>query len=207
MSRLKLPALLVAIILSLAACGSTPPSDYYVLAARSGDIPTGDTPSVGVGPISIPEYLNRNSMVFNREGNKLEIATFARWAEPLESGISRVLSLNLAANLNTEDIQVFPWHPSRSPDYAVGLRLLGLDSNNQRSQLVAEWSLRKGAENATEKRRIVRLEKATVASVVSPEDVAAAYSDLLGQLSDIIAKAIADDLSTSAVANAAESAN
>ncbi|MEP1593912.1 MAG: PqiC family protein, partial [Halieaceae bacterium] len=145
-------------------------------------------------------YLNRNSMVFNRDGNKLKIATYARWAEPLESGISRVLSLNLATKLNTEDIQVFPWHPTRSPDYAVGLRLLGLDSNNQRARLVAEWSLRKGGEDGTEKRRIVRLETATAASEMSPNDVAAAYSDLLGQLSDTIARAIADDMSQSAAA-------
>lgn len=195
MSRLTLSALLVTIIVSLAACGSTPPSDYYVLAARSGDIPTGDTPSVGVGPISIPEYLNRNSMVFNRDGNTLEIATFARWAEPLESGISRVLSLNLATNLNTEDIQVFPWHPTRAPEYAVGMRLLALDSNSQRAQLVAEWSLRKASEGATEKRRIVRLEKAINTADITPDDVAAAYSELLWQLSDIIAQAIADDMS------------
>ena len=195
MSRLNLCALLAAIILSLAACGSTPPSDYYVLAARSGDTPTGDTPSVGVGPISIPEYLNRNSMVFNRDGNTLEIATFARWAEPLESGISRVLSLNLAANLNTEDIQVFPWHPTRAPDYAVGVRLLGLDSNKRRAQLVAEWSLRTGGAETTETRRIVRLEKTNGADALTPNDVAATYSELLGELSDIIAKAIADDMS------------
>lgn len=195
MSRLTLSALLVTIIVSLAACGSTPPSDYYVLAARSGDIPTGDTPSVGVGPISIPEYLNRNSMVFNRDGNTLEIATFARWAEPLESGISRVLSLNLATNLNTEDIQVFPWHPTRAPEYAVGMRLLALDSNSQRAQLVAEWSLRKASEGATEKRRIVRLEKAINTADITPDDVAAAYSELLWQLSDIIAQAIAEDMS------------
>jgi uncharacterized protein len=201
MSRLNLCALLVVIMVSLAACGSTPPSDYYVLAARASDIPSGDTPSVGVGPISIPEYLNRNSMVFNRDGNKLEIATFARWAEPLESGISRVLSLNLASNLNTEDIQVFPWHPTRAPEYAVGLRLLLLDSTNQRAQLVAEWSLRKGGEDATEKRRIVRLEKATgAAGDITPDDVAAAYSELLGELSDIIAQVITRDMSKSAAA-------
>lgn len=199
MSRLNLCALLAAIILSLAACGSTPPSDYYVLAARSGDIPTGDTPSVGVGPISIPEYLNRNSMVFNRDENKLEIATFARWAEPLESGISRVLSLNLAANLNTEDIQIFPWHSTRAPDYAVGVRLLGLDSNKRRAQLVAEWSLRKGGAQATETRRIVRLEKTNGADTPTPDDMAAAYSELLGELSDVIAKAIVDDMSRSVV--------
>jgi uncharacterized lipoprotein YmbA len=181
-------------LIVLAACGSTPPSDYYVLSAAATETPTGDSPSLGVGPVSIPEYLNRNSMVFNRDGNKLEIASFARWAEPLESGISRVLSINLASRLNTEDIQVFPWHPSQAPDYAVGVRLLVLDSNSVRAQLVAEWSLRTKKDSSAEVRRIVSLEETTTGVELSPENVARSYSNLLAKLSDKIAKTIADDL-------------
>jgi uncharacterized lipoprotein YmbA len=133
-------------------------------------------------------------MVFNRDGNKLEIASFARWAEPLESGISRVLSINLASRLNTEDIQVFPWHPSQAPDYAVGVRLLVLDSNSVRAQLVAEWSLRTKKDGSAEVRRIVSLEETTTGVELSPENVARSYSNLLAKLSDKIAKTIADDM-------------
>ncbi len=194
MSRMTLPSLLAGMLIVLAACGSTPPSDYYVLSAAATETPTGDSPSLGVGPVSIPEYLNRNSMVFNRDGNKLEIASFARWAEPLESGISRVLSINLASRLNTEDIQVFPWHPSQAPDYAVGVRLLVLDSNSVRAQLVAEWSLRTKKDGSAEVRRIVSLEETTTGVELSPENVARSYSNLLAKLSDKIAKTIADDM-------------
>lgn len=194
MSRMALPSLLAGMLIVLAACGSTPPSDYYVLSAAATETPSGDSPSLGVGPVSIPEYLNRNSMVFNRDGNKLEIASFARWAEPLESGISRVLSINLASRLNTEDIQVFPWHPSQAPDYAVGVRLLVLDSNSVRAQLVAEWSLRTKKDGSAEVRRIVSLEETTTGVELSPENVARSYSNLLAKLSDKIAKTIADDM-------------
>ena len=194
MSRMTLPSLLAGMLIVLAACGSTPPSDYYVLSAAATETPTGDSPSLGVGPVNIPEYLNRNSMVFNRDGNKLEIASFARWAEPLESGISRVLSINLASRLNTEDIQVFPWHPSQAPDYAVGVRLLVLDSNSVRAQLVAEWSLRTKKDGSAEVRRIVSLEETTTGVELSPENVARSYSNLLAKLSDKIAKTIADDV-------------
>ena len=194
MSRMTLPSLLAGMLIVLAARGSTPPSDYYVLSAAATETPSGDSPSLGVGPVSIPEYLNRNSMVFNRDGNKLEIASFARWAEPLESGISRVLSINLASRLNTEDIQVFPWHPSQAPDYAVGVRLLVLDSNSVRAQLVAEWSLRTKKDGSAEVRRIVSLEETTTGVELSPENVARSYSNLLAKLSDKIAKTIADDM-------------
>ena len=199
MNRVTLPSLLAGMIIMLAACGSTPPSDYYVLSASATETPTGGTPSLGVGPVSIPEYLNRNSMVFNRDGNKLEIATYARWAEPLEAGISRVLSINLASRLNTEDIQVFPWHPSQAPDYAIGVRLLVLDSNSVRAQLVAEWSLRKKEDGSADVRRIVNLEETTTGADLSPENVARSYSNLLDKLSDKIAKTIADDMARSPI--------
>lgn len=195
MTRVKSSLLLISVLALVSACGTTPPSDYYLLAARSGSPPTGQTPSLGVGPVSVPEYLNRNSMVYNRSGTKLDVATYARWAEPLEAGISRVLSLNLAINLNTEDIQDFPWHTSRAPDYSVAVRVLELDANSTRARLVAEWSLRRNSgENGT-LRRISQLELATGGSELSPDDVAQAYSTLLGELSDRIATAIKDSMS------------
>ena len=113
--------------------------------------------------------------------------------------LANLLPLAFSGQFSTQELSQGE-NTTRSPDYAVGLRLLGLDSNNQRARLVAEWSLRKGGEDGTEKRRIVRLETATAASEISPDDVAAAYSDLLGQLSDTIARAIADDMSQSGAA-------
>jgi hypothetical protein len=45
----------------------------------------------------------------------------------------------------------------------------------------------------------VRLEKTNGADTPTPDDMAAAYSELLGELSDVIAKAIVDDMSRSVV--------
>ena len=89
-------SILLLLPLLLSACLSTPPSHYYLLSAHDGDQPTGVNPSVGIGPISLPEYLNRNSMVYRREDNQLQIAGYERWAEPLTDGILRVIGLNLA---------------------------------------------------------------------------------------------------------------
>jgi len=40
--------------LTLAACGTTPASKFYLLSAQTTTFPTGSTPSLGVGPIEIP---------------------------------------------------------------------------------------------------------------------------------------------------------
>ena len=59
-------------------------------------------------------------MVLSRDGHQINVSEFDRWAEPLEAGISRVLILNLAALMNSQEVYAFPWR-SRS-----GIRRAGL---------------------------------------------------------------------------------
>jgi len=52
----------LALPLLAASCGTTPASKYYLLGADVTEFPVASSPSLGVGPIEIPEYLNRNSL-------------------------------------------------------------------------------------------------------------------------------------------------
>ncbi len=192
MTELRTYLLLAVLAVTISGCGSTPTSDHYLLSGPDGVNPSGQTPSVGVGPITVPEYLNRNSMVYNRAGNKLEIAPYSRWAEPLEDGISRVLALNLATQLNTENVQTFPWQQRRAPTYAVAVRVLELDANAQRARLVAEWRVRKSGEDEDDVRRIAQLEQ-TIPGELSAEKVARIYSAMFAELSQTIADQISED--------------
>ncbi|MFT6286034.1 MAG: putative lipoprotein YmbA [Alcanivorax sp.] len=185
--------LLTLTALVIAGCGSTPASDYYLLSAPEGTMPSGQVPAIGVGPIIVPEYLNRNNMVYNRQGNKLDIASYSRWAEPLENGVSRVLALNLATILDTENVQTFPWTQRRAPTYAVAITVLELDANTQRARLVAEWRLRQLGEDNEDVRRIAQLEQA-IPGELSAEKVALAYSELFASLSQKIADLISQDI-------------
>lgn len=193
MTRFNHWLLLAFTTLVIAACGTTPTSDHYLLSGPDGVMPSGQAPAIGVGPISIPEYLNRNSMVYNRQGNKLDIAPYSRWAEPLEDGVSRVLALNLATILDTENVQTFPWSQRRAPSYAVAVRVLELDANAQRARLVAEWRLREQGEDTEDVRRIAQLEQA-MPGELSAENVALAYSELFAILSQKIADLISEDM-------------
>ena len=180
--------------LVLAGCGTTPASKFYLLSAESAQLPSGTTPSLGVGPIEIPEYLNRNALVYNREGNRLHIANFERWAEPLDSSISRVIRLNLASLLDTQNVQSFPWSKSDEPEYGIEVTVLNLDANDQRARLIAEWHIyRAHKHRETILRRVIELEQAMPVGAVSAAEVAPAYSQLLLQLSEIIAAAISED--------------
>ncbi len=181
---------LLSLALLLAACGSTPSNNYYVLTAREDVAPSGHSPSLGVGPVDIAEYLNRNGLVYNREGNRLQIAQYERWAEPLEEGISRVLRLNLAALLDTENVRPFPWHDGHNPDFAVRVNVLALDAHEAQASLEAEWLVLRPAEGKIVRRSISRHQYRSQAGPLSPEQLPAAYSDLLYQLSEEIAETV-----------------
>jgi uncharacterized lipoprotein YmbA len=181
---------LLGLAVLLAACGSTPSNTYYVLTPREDVAPTGRSPTLGVGPVEIAEYLNRNGLVYHRDGNRLQIAQYERWAEPLQDGVTRVLRLNLAALLNTEDVRPFPWHSEHHPDFAVKVTILALDAHDTRATLEAEWLLLQPDAGKVVRRSISRFDYRTQAEALSPEQLPAAYSDLLYQLSEEIAGAI-----------------
>ncbi len=140
--------------------------------------------------MEIPEYLNRNSLVYRDGGNQLLIASFDRWAEPLADGIQRVLGLNLSAELGTQNIRPHPWQRDDSPAYAIALWILSLDVSGQRAELVAEWRVNRPGENTSLARRITRLSRELPATDWQAGDAAAAYSLLLQSLSSEIAAVI-----------------
>jgi uncharacterized lipoprotein YmbA len=194
--RYRTLTIALALPLILLGCGSTPASNYYLLSAQAKQIPSGTSPSVGVGPIEIPEYLNRHAIVYNRDGNRLHIASFERWAEPLDSSILRVVRMNLASILNTQNVQAFPWNKSSRPEYGVAVTILNLDANDESARLVVEWHLSRPQSEETLMRRIDELQIDLPTGTVNATEVAAAYSELLYQLTSKIAAEITADIAS-----------
>lgn len=188
-----LPAWALLIGGLLAGCGTSPPTNFYLLSAQDFPAATGSSPSVGVGPIEVPEYLNRKNMVLSREGNKLEVASLNLWAEPVGAGVQRVLVLNLSGLLNTQEVSYFPWQSQRAPQYSVRVNVLQLEADEQRALLSAEWQVLRPTSGEPLQRRISRLEAPLAPGETPPAQVAATYSALLLQLSEVIAGAISAD--------------
>jgi uncharacterized lipoprotein YmbA len=194
MSKTRLlPVWAVLLAALLAGCGTSPPNNFYLLSPRDFPAPTGSSPTVGVGPIDVPEYQNRKQMVVKRDGNTLEVAHLNQWAEPLDAGVQRVLMLNLAGLLDTQDVSSFPWHPQRAPEYGVRVNVLQLEAGEQQALLTAEWQVFRPASGEQVQRRISRLEAPLAPGETLPARIAATYSALLLQLSEAIAAAIGAD--------------
>ncbi len=101
----------------LSGCASSPPSRFYQLGAAGGH--TSDTHYatnqesmvVAIGPIRIPDYLDRPQIVTRSGKNELDLSEFNRWTGSLEDDIVRVLAENISAFLPSERFYVVRWTP------------------------------------------------------------------------------------------------
>ena len=128
------PALLsILCALAWSGCSLLPepksdPTRYYVLTGVSLDLaPPAKAEKglvLGVKRIEIAAYLNGKDMVVREAGNEITYQSFARWAEPLASSISRAVAGRLAGAEKVTRVysQPFPFEVAR--DYDVAIRVL-----------------------------------------------------------------------------------
>lgn len=98
--------LAVAAVVS-SSCGVGGKS-YYVLRA-DGPMPSGGGQAVGVGPVSLAEYVDRPNLVIAESDHQLGIAEDHRWAGDLSSAIGRVMAGNLGRRWGTGNVRTYPW--------------------------------------------------------------------------------------------------
>ena len=94
-SRSLLLGALVSLLIS--ACGSSPPVRYFSLSptVTAAGTDAVDAATLGLGPIRIPEYLNRSQLVTRGPGQELSVDEFSRWAEPLSPAFHRVVATDV----------------------------------------------------------------------------------------------------------------
>ena len=115
--HLRFPPLLACVLsLALAGCiGSSRPSRFYTLEplqVRDGQGTTTTEASLAVGPVELPDYVDRPQIVTRTGSSELVIAEFDRWGGSLENQISGSLVATLQDRLATRQIAVFPWRSS-----------------------------------------------------------------------------------------------
>ena len=91
-----LSTLLVMSLFMSSSCSlgkQSSPTRLYTLTAlaREGSPQPagGQGLAIGVGPVELPEYVNRPQIVTGDSGNELRRAEFEQWAEPLETNFTR----------------------------------------------------------------------------------------------------------------------
>jgi uncharacterized protein len=179
---------------SLGGCGTTQPSKFFLLnPIAAPDAPTSSRAHelrLGVGPIDLPEYLNRAQIVTRTANTELRLADNQRWAEPLQENFARVLSENLSGLLETGQVHVFPWRPAQRIDYQVTVNVARFEGDATGTvSLVAHWDIRRGGEKTllSSRRSVISV---PAQNSTDYESLVAASSAALAQLSREIAAAI-----------------
>lgn len=183
----------LAVIGALAGCinHGGKPQTFYLLTARAQ--PTAATPlatTLGIGPVRIAPFLKRPQQVTHAGGGALQVAEQQRWSEPLEQGIQRVLLQNLAADTGA-DMRNFPWTQTTIPRFALRVDVIDLDRAADGNALLdVQWTLEDVAQNKLLESRREQFRAAMPDAADDGSALAAAYSDLLAQLSARMAQAV-----------------
>ena len=137
----------VALLVLSGCLGSTPPTQLYLLPSLTAPAPPPAAAgprvlTLGVGPVTVPPYLDRPQLVTRTSRAKLTLADLDQWAAPLPDTIARALAENLALLIPTDRVVLYPWSRTLDPDAQVTVEVLQFDRGpGGQVVLVARWSL------------------------------------------------------------------
>lgn len=143
--------LLHCLLIFISGCSTTGDPQYYLLTSDT-TLSTGNSSSNGedgflisVGPVTLPEYLDRSQIVTRSSDMKLDLADNHRWAEPLEENFTRVLAENLYGLVGTGKIVIFPAREYAPIKYRITVDVTRFDMSDQGEVLlIANWSVYDG---------------------------------------------------------------
>ena len=105
--------------LLLAGCGTS--GNFYVLAP-AGKPPSRGGPGIGVGPVTMADYLvDRPYLVFQSTPTKMETSDAHQWAGDLESNFKRALGTDLGYRRGSANVQEYPWERESELSYQVAV--------------------------------------------------------------------------------------
>jgi uncharacterized lipoprotein YmbA len=184
--------LLFLVVLAAAGCSRSTLSEYYRLTPlreAGGVSRDGGALSVGVGPVTLPGYTDRDNIVTTDGSQRVQIDDSRLWAEPLEESVTRVLAENLATLLGTDRIAVHPW-PVGSVKYRIKVevtRMIGRFGGD--AWLEARWTILPDEDLASVP-LVVRRTSLSGPAGTDCNALAARFSDMLLALSREIAGAV-----------------
>lgn len=116
------PGFILSALLLISGCGTSQKTDFYQLEETSDASLVGVEKGciIGVGPINLPEYINRPQIVTRKSEHHFNVSEFNRWIEPVNDSINRLLVINLSNNLNSNRVY---WLPRNDRQYPLDLRI------------------------------------------------------------------------------------
>lgn len=190
-SRLMLGMAALVVLVAASGCGRSPDASFYTLSALAPESApsSSNSLSISVGPVTLPDLVDRPQMVIRVADNRVELLENHLWAEPLKSEIPRLIAENLSRLLRPANVSVYGQNTVQDAQYHVLMDIRRFDSIPGAGVTIeALWSVRRDADKSVLKtgHSLVHqpVEKAGYGAV------AAAYSRALAVICDDIAKVL-----------------
>ena len=113
----------------VSGCALSPRADptvFLVLAPMESSpepAAAGAMQRLGVGPVTLPRYLDRPQLVTRTSATELRVHEHARWSAPLSELISESLAEQLRAQLGLEEAVRYPWPITSPPPLAIRIEV------------------------------------------------------------------------------------
>lgn len=132
-----------------AGCSRSPRVTFYTLepVAQVGNTAaTTLFPAVTVGPVTLPEVVDRPQLVLRVAANRVNILETHRWAEPLKSEIPRAIAENLRRLLGSSRVSSYLQHAGTDAEFRVLVDIERFEASPEGVVTVeVAWSLRRVA--------------------------------------------------------------
>ncbi|WP_239027918.1 PqiC family protein [Geomonas subterranea] len=182
---------IIAAVLSCSACSRSPRVSFYTLtpATPASAVQQTFSSAVAVGPVTIPELVNRPQLVVRLAPNRVAVLESHRWAEPLKNEMPRLLAKDLGGALGSSRVFAYDQVSGAAAQYRVLVDIVRLEAVPGDSVTVeASWVVRGPGAARREGRGEIR-EKVTGSDY---DAVADAFSRALSALSAQVAKSVVD---------------
>ena len=179
----------------LAGCGgANVKTDYYTLRSLAQIAPQTQAMAnlsgytLALGLVTLPDFITARAQIIAAEGpNKLKLMENARWAEPLDTNVTLVLTDNLTYLLKPDNILQYPWRASAPYDLRVEVTVFTLSADHDKAYLRGVFRVTDSAASKTVDEEIdltALLPEFTVAGIV------AAQNQLVNDASVLIAETV-----------------
>ncbi len=188
LNSIKRLTLFLLLILTV-GCSRSPRSMFYTLnALATPDSAQFTQESVAIGPVTLPDLLDRPQLVVRTSVNQVDILETHRWAESLKSEIPRIVGENLDILLKPARVSTYPQNAGADATYRVTLDIQRCEMTEGKGvRFVALWSVRRVEGGVS---RSGRTEVTEPVGVAGFEPLVAAQSRALVTVSRDIAEAL-----------------
>lgn len=188
----KLVMVLIAALILVAGCaGGGTPVVYYTLQSSTlaPALAVSKAAKIGVGPVILPDYLDRSALVTRISPNQLNIHQGHHWAGSLRDEILRVVSANLKSACPGVTVLPHPWSGSDPPTVRFRLSILSFEGRPEGEvDLKVAWYVEAMQSGQAPLRRETHVRRS-----VKGDDLEA-YTAAMGQALGSLAQEMANDV-------------